>query len=236
MGCGCWTSRASLNPGSSPGARPGPDIPAAWGTQAPAGPPGWERAPQAGMQPVELPPGPGCGRGEPPAFLEGSKDWGLSKAWRAGGPGHCPRAPEGRAALAGLAWGQSRLGCGQEGALHCPGPGVRQAHAGAARPWPLPSLPPARPCAQGGALGELVGWELGPGPLALRPRCLAASCPIEAGQARGAGQAWGRGVRGVQAGRALLLQVGGWLVTTCSPNFPFLQTGSSSGRPTLASC
>lgn len=41
----------------------------------------------------------------PPCFPGRQRGhWGLSKAWLAGGPGHCPRAPEGRAELLGLAW------------------------------------------------------------------------------------------------------------------------------------
>lgn len=152
----------------------------------PSGPPGWEHTPQAGVQP----PGRGCGWGEPPAFLEGSEDWGPSKAWHAGGPGHCLRAPEGRAGLAGLAQGQSWPGCGQEGAPHCLGPGVGRACTGAAR---LPGLPPAQPapclpmcpCAQGGALGKLVGWSLVPGASPCSPVCLTAFCPREADRRSG---------------------------------------------------
>ena len=218
-----WWSRASLDSGSSPGVRPGPDVPAAWGTQAPQGLLGGNVHPRPACSPWS-------GR---LAEAVGGENYPFS--WKAARTGARPRP--GTLVAQGTARGLLRAGqgwqawpgaslswaVGRRGLRTARGPACGRLTLVLPGPGPCPACPLLAHVPREGLSGSWWDGSLGPGPLPCGP---AASCPIEAGQAPGAGRAGGQGVRGVQAGRALLLQAGGWLVTTCSPNFPFLETDS----------
>lgn len=143
--------------------------------------------------------------------------------WR---PGHCPRAPEGRAGLLGLAPCRPQAWAAGKGGLHIPrgpGPGAClcwSCRAGRARC--LPSL--LSPCSRGPAPREGPGRELAG--QELRPRPLMAPCPAALCCS---GQQWGMDKPHPQvpgASHSLLPQGGDWPATSLPPDFLFLQTCS----------